>query len=58
MYYRIAYVKFVENDARTAEDLADCAGSLTLESCPRLFIKLKNNIPESEYYDADCTNRA
>ena len=48
----------MESDDRSADDLADCAGSLTLASCPSVFIKLKNNIDEADFYDADCTNRA
>ena len=53
----IVHVKFVEKDERTAEDLADCAGSLKTDSCPSFHIKLIGKLPEAEWYDADCTNR-
>ena len=53
----IIHVKFIEKDERTAEDLADCAGSLKTVSCPSFHIKLIGKLPEAEWYDADCTNR-
>ena len=54
----IVHVKFMETNERTAEDLADCPGSLDAsETCPSFFIRLNGRLPESEWYDADCTNR-
>lgn len=54
--FSVIYFKFAEVIERGAEDLADCIGSLKLDSCPTVFIKF-NRVEGIDLFDGDCTGR-